>query len=270
MLMMEPPRAPSTIALPNTWQARNTLVKSMFRMRCHSASVISKNGVPEFTPAAFTRISTWPKRARTAVRACSRLVLLVASQHTPMAAHPSAWMDCARASAPSLLTSRMATPAPAFASPVAIAPAMTPPPPMTTAAWPVSEKIPFSAIGFDGIRAQCLKTSTPHQRRMNHSGDRLGQRSRVLGTRHGQRLPAHQAMTRHAEEFQETALPAQRELRQDRVAEAGLHQALDGFGIVGLHDHSGRNAEFAEKGVDAQPHVAPVRIKQKLGVAQLF
>src|ERR1022692_665280 len=60
MLVMEPPFPASTIALPNTWQARNTLVRSISRMRCHSASLISKKGVPEFTPAAFNRMSTWP------------------------------------------------------------------------------------------------------------------------------------------------------------------------------------------------------------------
>ena len=63
---MDPPLPASTMALPNTWQARKTLRKSTSRMRSHSASSISKNGVPELMPAAFKTISTPPKLANVA------------------------------------------------------------------------------------------------------------------------------------------------------------------------------------------------------------
>src|SRR5271157_1536354 len=140
MLMMEPPRPASTITLPNTWHARKTLFKLISRMRCHSCSLISKNGVLEFTPAALIRVSTCPKRWSTVSRAFSRSALLAASQWMPTACRPSEAMAVARASAASANTSRMAMSEPACASPVAIAPARTPPPPITTATWPAREK----------------------------------------------------------------------------------------------------------------------------------
>src|ERR1035441_2527932 len=280
MLMIEPPLPASTIAWPNTWQAKNTLVRSISRMRCHSASPISKKGVPEFTPAAFNRMSTWPKRPRTVPSASSRLVLLVASEHTPMAPRPRLSIERARASAPSLLTSRMAISAPASAKPVAIAPARTPPPPITTATWPVSEKNPLSdmprwyqsdaSAGAQSPPESSALLFVPHQRPVDLAGDGLRQRPRILRPRHRQRLPADQAMPRHAEQFQKTALPAQRKLRQHRVPETRLHQALDGFRIVGLHDHPRRNPQLAEEGVDTQTHVAARRIEQKRRIPQLF
>ena len=66
MLMIEPPRPASTIAFPNTWQPRKTLRRLTSMMRCHSASSISKNGVAELMPAAFSRMSTRPKASSVA------------------------------------------------------------------------------------------------------------------------------------------------------------------------------------------------------------
>ena len=68
--------------------------------------LMSKNGVPELTPAAFTRMSTWPKRANTSVKACSRAGFAggVTSQADGGAAQ--GFDRLARAAAPSLLTSK--------------------------------------------------------------------------------------------------------------------------------------------------------------------
>ena len=105
--------------------------------------MISKNGVPEFTPAALTKMSTRPKRFSTSSSVCCRAVLLVASQATPIAPRPSVSIDLALASAFSLVLPRIATSDPAWANPVAIAPPRTPPPPITTATLPVNEKSPL-------------------------------------------------------------------------------------------------------------------------------
>src|ERR1035437_4990505 len=55
--MIVPPLPRSAIALPKTWQARKTDVRFVLRMRCHSSSSISKNGVELFTPAALPAYS---------------------------------------------------------------------------------------------------------------------------------------------------------------------------------------------------------------------
>ena len=117
-------------------------------MRCHSCSPISKKGVPELMPAAFSRMSTCPNSSSVASSARARSTLLAASAWIAMARRPNSRMDFARASAFSSIRSTIATSAPAWANPVAIAPASTPPPPMTTAICPSSEKSLSCAMRF--------------------------------------------------------------------------------------------------------------------------
>ena len=65
MLMMLPPSPRSTRYLPKICEAKSTALRLVLRILSNSSSSMSKIGVGEFTPAPFTRMSTFPDFART-------------------------------------------------------------------------------------------------------------------------------------------------------------------------------------------------------------
>src|SRR6266404_2225801 len=53
------------------------------------------------------------------------------------------------------------------------------------------------------------------------------------------------------------------------MAEAGFHQALNGFRIISFHDHVRSHADLLKKTVDNQTHIAAPRIEQKGSAVQV-
>src|SRR6266481_9715417 len=53
------------------------------------------------------------------------------------------------------------------------------------------------------------------------------------------------------------------------MAEAGFHEALNGFRVIGLHDHVRSHADLLKKTVDNQAHIAAPRIEQKGSAVQV-
>src|SRR5256884_8703454 len=52
-------------------------------------------------------------------------------------------------------------------------------------------------------------------------------------------------------------------LGEYRVAETRLHEALDRFRVISLHQHVRRHADLVEKPVDDHAHIASLWVKQK-------
>src|ERR1039458_5814425 len=77
----------STMCLPKTWQDSTTPFKFTVMMRSNSSSGMSKNGVGEFTPAPFTKMSTRLNFFSTSASSCCRPDLEVVS-HEKNSAFP--------------------------------------------------------------------------------------------------------------------------------------------------------------------------------------
>ena len=63
--------------------------------------------------------------------------------------------------------------------------------------------------------------------------------------------------------LEEAISPSQRMFWKYGIAEAGLDQSLNCFGVVGLHHHPWRHADLLKKAIDDLPHVASFGIKQE-------
>jgi hypothetical protein len=95
------------------------------------------------------------------------------------------------------------------------------------------------------------------------AGDGLRQLSRTIGLRRCECQTSSQAMTGDAKFLEEVRTSPQCVLRKYRVPETRFHQSLNCFGVIGFHHHTRRHADFAEKFIYYQPHVASLGIEQK-------
>lgn len=98
---------------------------------------------------------------------------------------------------------------------------------------------------------------------MQERGDGLGEGAGVDAAGGGQGLVTGEAVAGDAVEVEEAGVAAEGELREDGPTEAGRHEALDGLGVVGLHDDARREANFVEEGVDFGAHVAAGRVEDE-------
>src|ERR1700677_4993221 len=124
---------------PKIWQPRISPFKFTLMILSNSSSVMSKNGVGEFTPAPFTRMSTRPSFARTSPSSFCKPAREVVSHEKNSALPPSFAIFSKRALALASSRPTRAVTAPAAAKPSAIAPHSSPVPPMTTATLSLSE-----------------------------------------------------------------------------------------------------------------------------------
>ena len=127
------------MCLPKIWQASIRPFKFTVMMWSNSSSGMSKNGVGEFTPAPFTKMSTRLNLASTSASSFCRPVLDVVSHGKNSALPPSLAILSSRFCALAASRPTSATVAPAAARPSAISPHNSPVPPMTTATLPLSE-----------------------------------------------------------------------------------------------------------------------------------
>lgn len=76
-------------------------------------------------------------------------------------------------------------------------------------------------------------------------------------------------VTRDAKLLKKVRTSAQGVLGENGVTKAGFDEALDGFRVVGFHDHAGSDAELFEEAVNDEAHVAALRIKKERLVGEI-
>src|SRR6267154_4984726 len=100
------------------------------------------------------------------------------------------------------------------------------------------------------------------------TGDGFGQLSRTLGARRRECQAPLQAMTFDTKLLKEVRTSPQSMLGEYRVAETRLHEALDRFRVISLHQHVGCHPDLVEKPVDDHAHIASLWVKQKGGAGE--
>src|SRR5438270_12445751 len=93
--------------------------------------------------------------------------------------------------------------------------------------------------------------------------DEFCQLSSALGARHRECQAPLQALTFDTKLLKELRTSPQGMLGEYRVAETRLHEALDRFRVISLHQHVRRHAELVDKPVDDNAHIASLWVKQK-------
>src|SRR5437763_9390432 len=137
MLMMLPERCASSLR-PNAWQGRYVPFRFSAMMPSNSSSGKSSAGERKALPALFTSTSTRPSSSTTRSARASTAALSVTSQPIATARPPCSSIVATVRAAPSSFTSTIASDAPAWARPFAIAAPSPLPPPVTTATRPSS------------------------------------------------------------------------------------------------------------------------------------
>lgn len=98
---------------------------------------------------------------------------------------------------------------------------------------------------------------------MKKTRDGFGELARAFGIGHCESEAAGQAMACHAVFLEKVRSPSESVLGKNRIAKTGFDEALDSFGVVGLHDDARCDANLFKIAIDNEADVAAFRIEEK-------